>query len=119
MNIEGQIWLHMAFARLLEINVIGVIKTGALSDDNHCNADPNQGPDGIPDDYDSSALTPEDTARFQENVAKLGGDFENAGFSSDAEIIQSVERIEDDLATFASVEDYLDNQFGAGAPCPP
>jgi len=112
-------WLSLAFMRLLEINAIGIVKTGALSDDNHCNADPSKGPDGVPDDYDANALTPEEQALFEEDANQVGTDFENAGLSSDNGLVQAVNRIAEDLATFPDVGGYLDDQFDAGAACPP
>jgi len=118
---EGE-WLQLGFARLMEINAIGVIKTGALSDDNLCNAspdDPSFAADGIPDDYDADALTSEESDQFNENANQAGDDFENAGLSRDMGIIQTVERIAEGINNFGSVQAYLDDQYGVGTPCPP
>jgi hypothetical protein len=115
-------WLQLGFARLMEINAIGVVKTGALSEDNVCNADPDNpafAADGIPDEYDADALTEEETDQFNENVSKAGSDFANAGLSSDNAIINTIERIADGLNSFSTVQDYLDDQYGVGTPCPP
>ena len=115
-----QIWIQLAFARLLEINAIGVIKTGALSPDEHCNADPTiLKPDGVPDNYNSGALTPEDSATFNDDADKVGDNFVNAGLSGDIGIIKTINKIRDDLAASASLENYLNKQFGSGVPCPP
>lgn len=115
-------WLQLGFARLMEINAIGVVKTGANSEDIVCNSDPDNpalGPEGIPDDYDPDALTSEENARFNENVNKVGSDFVNAGLSSDISIIQTVEKIKEDLNAASNLEDYLNTQYGVGTPCPP
>ena len=114
-------WLQLAFARLMEINAIGVVKTGALSPDQVCNAEPTnpaKGPEGLPDDFDSSALTPEEEAQFSENVAQVPSDFQNAGLSSDMSIIRTTQTIADELALYGDLASYLDDQFGVGAVCP-
>ncbi len=118
---EGE-WLQLGFARLMEINAIGVVKTGALSEDKVCNAapdDPSFSADGIPDDYDSDALTQKESEQFNENAQRAGNDFENAGLSRDMGIIKTVERIAQGISNFGSVQAYLDDQYGVGTPCPP
>ena len=110
-------WLQLGFARLLEINYIGVVLTGALGEDNYCNADPLKGPDGIPDDYDSSALTGENEAMFDEDVSAADDDFVNAGLPEDKGIIPTIRRISDDLAALGNLQNYMDSQFTSA--CPP
>jgi hypothetical protein len=110
-------WLQLGFARLIEINAIGVVKTGALSPDNVCNADPtNTNPDGLPDEYTAGNLTADDSAQFDEDVAQVKVDFTNAGLP-DLSIITAVEKIASDLAAASSLQNYLDTQFNQGVAC--
>lgn len=110
-------WLQLGFARLLEINYIGIVLTGALGEDLYCNADPTKGPDGIPDDYDSSALTPANETLFNEDVSQADSDFENAGLPTDEGIIPTIQRISDDLTALGNLQNYMDDQFASV--CPP
>ncbi len=116
-------YLQLYVTRLFEIATVNS-QIGATSADKLCNADhasPNK--DGVPDDFDPSALSGSAATRFEDNVSNINSDGRHAGLPSSFALNDRLTNVSTDLAkeitaaggdAQVGAQNYLAKQFCNG-----